>query len=188
DGGLQLSNAGVAAVLDLNIAAGVPSNLGFSLNASFMLELNTTNNLVTLDNIQLPAGQAMIAASGDLKFLGGVVDLSGTFDFTVNSSSLTVAVTSHVTFLGATFTADGFAGIYYDSHPGLVLDIDLALPGGAQGIAPIAALGNNFVISGAFDLELNTCSVARTYTNPMTHASTSIDPGFQVAVSNLGVY
>ena len=144
DGGLQLSNAGVAAVLELNVSSGVPSNLGFGLNASFMLELNTTSTTVTLAGISLPAGQAMIAASGDMTFLGGVVDLSGTFDFTVNSSSLTVAVTSHVTFLGATFTADGFAGIYYDSHPGLALDIDLALPGGAQGIAPIAALGNNF--------------------------------------------
>jgi len=184
DGGLQLSNAGVAAVLDLNVSSGVPSNLGFALNASFMLELNTTQNAVTLAGISLPAGQAMIAASGDMKFLGGVVDLSGTFDFTVNSSSLTVAVTSHVTFLGATFTADGFAGIYYDSHPGLALNISLALPGGAQGIAPIAALGSNFVISGAFDLELNTCSVART--DPITNAS--IDPGFQVAVSHLGVY
>ncbi len=152
-GGVQITSAGVAAVLEMERSGGVPSSLGFNLSASYLLELNTTSAPVTLAGITLPKGQAMVQGTGDLTLFGNVVDLHGTFDITVNSTSLTVGVTADVTFLGATFTADGFAGIYYDSHPGLALNIALSLPGGAQGIAPISALGNNFVISGAFDLQ-----------------------------------
>ena len=187
-GGIQFSNTGVAAVLAVNLSSGfsVPSNLGYAMSATFELELNTYSTPITISGITLPADQGSIQATGDLRFLGNVVDLHGTFGITVSSSSLSVNVAANVTFLGATFTADGFAGIYYDSNPGLALKIDLALPGGAQGIAPISALGNNFVISGAFELELNTCSVARQNTAP--GHSEYIDSGFQVAVNNLGVY
>ncbi len=185
-GGIQISDAGVAAALGINFSSGfsLPSSLGFGLSASFELELNTTNNQTTIAGFTLPKQQGEIHAAGDLTLLGSLVDLQGTFDLTVNSTSVSVAVTADVTLLGATFTADGFAAIYYGSSPGLALDIGLGLPGGAQGIAPISALGDNFVISGAFDLELNTCSVART--DPTTGAS--ITPGFQVSVSNVGVY
>ncbi len=185
-GGIQISNAGVAAALVMQRSGGVPGGLGFNLSATYLLELNTTSATVTLAGVSLPANQAMVQATGDLTLLGNVVDLNGVFDITVNSTSLTVGVTANVTFLGATFTADGYAGIYYDSHPGLALNIDLSLPGGAQGIAPISALGNNFVISGAFDLQLNTCSVARMDAAP--GKTDMIQPGAEVSVSNLGVY
>ncbi len=179
-GALQLSNAGVAAALSISYSEGFP---GFSLNAAFLLELNTTGAPVTLIGITLPVGIARIRATGDLKVLGGVVDLNGTFDITVTASALTLAVNANLTFLNATFHASGFAGIYYDSNPGLALRIQLSLPGGAQGFAPVAALGNKFVISGAFTLELNTTNVTRYDQN-----NSAISPGFRVTVSNLGVY
>ena len=190
-GGIQISNAGVAAALEMERSGALPSSLGFGLSASFLLELNTTNAAVAFPIADItvpvdPSGHnlyAEIHAAGDLTLLGNAVDLSGTFDITVTGSSLTVAVNATVTLLGASFDASGFAGIYYDNSPGLALNIALSLPGGAQGVAPIAALGDNFIISGAFDLELNTCSVARTDQN-----GNSIAPGFQVAVNNLGVY
>ena len=185
-GAIDISNAGVAAVLTMQRSGGVPSSLGFNLTATYLLELNTTSSSVMLAGINLPKNQAEIQATGDLTLLGNVVDLHGAFDITVNSTSLTVGVTAAVTLLGASFTADGFAGIYYDAHPGLALNIDLSLPGGAQGIAPISALGSNFVISGAFDLEVNTCSVSRMDAAPGT--TDSIAPGAEASVSNLGVY
>ncbi|MHB1421755.1 MAG: hypothetical protein ACYC3I_00885 [Gemmataceae bacterium] len=195
-GGIEISNAGVAAALSVTRSSGGATNttgaLGFGLNATYTLELNTTSAPVTFtsgsSSIMVPTGPndlyADIHAVGDLTMLGSVVDLKGSFDIKVTGSSLSVAVNSSITFLGASFIADGFAAIYYDSNPGLALDIQLSLPGGAQGIAPISALGDNFIISGAFDLELNTCAVARK--DPNTGAS--IAPGFQVTVSNLGVY
>ena len=155
-GGIQISKAGVAATLTMKYAVGfsLPSGLGFGLTAGFTLQLNTTSSPVTIGQTTLPATQAKIHATGRSELLGECGDLNGTFDLTVNSTSFTVGITANVTFLGATFTAHGFAGIFYDSHPGLALDITLSLPGGAQGIAPISVLGNNFVISGAFELRL----------------------------------
>ena len=187
-GGIEINNNGVAAVLAMQYSRGfsLPSNLSFNRTASFLLEVNTFSSSappVTIAGITPPAGQASIQASGDLTFLGGVVDLSGTFGITVSSTSLTVAVNANLTILGATFTASGFAGIYYGPNPGLVLNIALAIPGGYAGIAPIAALGSNFVISGSFDLQLNTSTKAEPDQN-----GTLINPGFEISVTNLGVY
>src|SRR5262249_1762935 len=64
------------------------------------------------------------------------------------------------------------------------LNIALSLPGGATGIAPISALGHNFVISGAFDLSLNTTGIQRTDPN----TGQGIAPGYNVFVNNLGIY
>src|SRR5439155_23500003 len=63
-----------------------------------------------------------------------------------------------------------------DSNPGFALRIQLSLPGGAEGAAPVSALGSNFVIKGTFTLDLNTCSVGRLDQNNGT-----INPGYKVA-------
>ncbi|MGA2660187.1 MAG: hypothetical protein ABSH34_22030, partial [Verrucomicrobiota bacterium] len=179
-GGIQISHDGVAAALSISYSEGFP---GFTLSATFLLEMNTTGQTVTLAGITVPAGTlAKIYATGDLKFLNGVVDLSGSFDLTVSKTYLGLSVNANLTFFGATFTANGNATIYYDSHPGLVLSIQLGLPGGG-GIEPIPALGNKFVITGGFTLQINTCSTARTV------GGTSLPADyFHVAISNLGVY
>ena len=190
-GGIQFKDGGIVAALDLQRTGGAnaQSGLGFGLNGNFLFELNTTNMAQTVNGItvpQDPSGNnlfAMIQATGDLTFLGNVIDLQGTFDITLTGSSLTVSIQSTVTLLGVSFTADGSAVIYYDSSPGLEMDILLGLPSG-DGIAPISALGNNFIVTGDFELEVNTCSIART--DPTT--GNTINPGFQVNVSNVGVY
>src|SRR5262249_7581715 len=100
-GGIRISNAGVAAALSIQRSGSLPSNLGFGLTASFLLELNTTSADVTFGSITVPHGPsnlfARIHATGDLTFLGNVVDLHGTFDITVTGSSLTLDIHSTIT-------------------------------------------------------------------------------------------
>ena len=170
-GGLQISNAGVAAALSMNFASGftLPSSLGFGLNATFLLELNTTNAPVAFPIADItvpvdPSGHnlfAEIQGTGDLTMLGGAVDLRGTFDITVNSYEPDGQRGCHADLARGHFHRGRICRHLLRQQSGLVVDIALSLPGGAQGIAPIPRLGDNFVISGAFDLELNTCSVAR---------------------------
>ena len=173
-GGLQLGRAGVAAVFSVTYSAGFS---GFSLTAGYSLQLNTTSQAVTLSGITLPAGMARIHAAGDLSFLNGVVDINGVFDLTISGSHLSMAINAQMTFFGSTFTVNGAAALYYDSNPGLVLAVQLGLPGG-EGISPFPG----FVITGSFTLQINTCSVQR-------QVGTTILPAdyFQVAVSNLGI-
>ncbi|MDI1313706.1 FlgD immunoglobulin-like domain containing protein, partial [Prosthecobacter sp.] len=161
EGGIQISNAGVAAAISLNFSAGftLPSSLGFDLTASFQLQINTTSAAVTLAGITIPKGDsgffARIHAVGHLKFLGGALDLDGTFDITVTGSSLTVALGANLSFFGATFSVSGFAGIYYDSNPGLALSLKFT-----GNVSPAAS----FKITGKFQLMINTSRVARTDT------------------------
>ena len=184
-GAIQINNSGIAAVITIKFSTGtsVASSLGFGLTGTFRLELNTTNGNVTIGGVTIPSQAVLIRATGNLTLLGGVVNLSGTYVISITTTSATIGIDARVTFFGATFNASGFAGIYYDSNPGLALRIGLSLLGGAQGIAPISSIGSNFVISGSFGLELNTSGVARNDQN-----GGSIDPGFKVSVTNLGVY
>ena len=105
EGGIQISTAGVAAVVEMQRSGGVPGGLGFNLSATYLLELNTTDAPVTIDApgtmdaITLPKEQSMIQATGDLTLLGNVVDLYGTFNITASATSLTVGVAADVTFL-----------------------------------------------------------------------------------------
>jgi hypothetical protein len=187
-GAVELGNDGVAAALAVTLTSAIPSNLGFTLNAGFVLELNTTGQekqffVPNVGAIVIPGDQiVLVHANGHLKMLGNVLDFYGDFDFTVTTTSLTMAMDADITFLNATFHAAGFAGLYYDSRPGVAMRISLGLPGGAKGIAPISAIGNKFVISGAFALELNSSSIARPDQN-----NVNIAPGFKVSVQNLGV-
>ncbi len=88
-GGLILNSQGILAAVDLQQLSTLPSNLGFSLDASYMMEINTTNHMQSVGGIIVPAGNfAEVAAQGDM-FVGSF-DLKGSFDFVVNSSSVTI--------------------------------------------------------------------------------------------------
>lgn len=91
-----------------------------------------------------------IHVAGEIEFLGFAKG-SGSVDFVITpeKTQLEFHVSFYIGFLS--FSADGLAAVYYDSNPGLVLD--LAVSASAD-----AAI---FEISAAGRLQLNTTGVAR---------------------------
>jgi len=68
-GAVRLGNDGIAAALVVTLNSGIPSNLGFTMNASFVLELNTTGQpqpffVPNVGAINIPANQ-IILVHGD---------------------------------------------------------------------------------------------------------------------------
>ena len=191
-GFIQVNSSGLVAALTINLAAGttMPSGLGFTLSATFMLEINTTGSAVTVPGTSVTvAPGALVAASGSLSIPGFTI--TGEFDLTVSSSNLLIHVSATVKVLGITFSVVGYAGVYYDTDPGFALSLTLKVGTGSgtdSTLYPVSSLGNLFVIQGTLTLQINTCAHTRTFTDPVTSAQTSIASGFIISISNLRVY
>ena len=56
NGGIDISSQGIYGAIQLTVNTGLPSGYGFSLNAGFLLEVNTTSQTPTIAGITLPAG------------------------------------------------------------------------------------------------------------------------------------
>lgn len=179
-GFIQINNKGLVAALTITRSAGtsLPSGMGFTLTATFTLEINTTGTAVTVPGTSITvAPGALVAASGTLAIPG--FSISGEFDLTVSTTSLTVYVRATVSVLGITLNVQGFAGIYYDNDPGFVLNLSLTLGSSTNcTFYPVASLGNQFVIQGSLTLQINTCSQSRN----------GVASGFVIAVPSVSVY
>ena len=103
-GGILIYDKGVAAGLDLSLKAGLPAGYGFSINATYQLEVNTTGSDQTFtlgatgETLVVPGAAvpyALVHASGDLR--AGTFDLAGTFDFRADPSGATIAASAQTT-------------------------------------------------------------------------------------------
>jgi len=179
-GGIQINSSGLAAALTINFASGfsMPSNLGFTISATFMLQINTTGAPVTVTGTSITVQPgARVVANGNISVPG--LTITGSFTFSVTPSSLSVEIKATVNIFGSLMSVNGFAGIYYDSNPGFAFSIQLKVGSSTTTqIQPVAALGNLFSISGEFTLQINTSSVARN----------GIASGFKIAITNLDVF
>ena len=179
-GAIQINSSGLVAALTINFAAGTsaPTGLGFTLSATFTLEVNTTGQAVTVagTSITVQPG-ALVAANGTLSIPGFTI--TGEFDLTVTSTSLSVHVNATVSIFGVTLNVQGSAGIYYDNDPGFELSLQLSLGSNSNSvIEPVGFLGNQFVIQGTFLLEINTCANTRN----------GVASGFLISVPTVKVY
>ncbi len=156
NGGIDISNLGIYGAIQLTLNAGLPAGYGFSLNAAYLLEVNTTSQTQTIAGIVLPAGPfAEIKATGDLDV--GSFDLSGSFVFEVDSTSVMIALNAQAA-LGPLGQAD--------------INGDLVIQGGSSsGIYGIlqSALATSPDIPDVglnvhFQFEINTTNVDRTVT------------------------
>ena len=161
-GFLRFDNSGLVASFSLNQASGVPPSFGFNFggSSSFDLEINTTGASVDHDNNpSTPAIQPglRLHITGMLQ-IGSVLDLSGTFDLTIDSGEFTIELNAIISVFGTTLEVHGFAGIYYGDYPGFAFKIQLKL-GSSNGVTVSPCSG--FTISGAFLLEINTSNAVR---------------------------
>jgi hypothetical protein len=156
--GLRLSDKGIAAVMDLSLAAGIPDSYGFSLTATFSLHVNTTSQAVTVGGVALPAGPfGQIIANGTLSVLG--LSIKGTFVFTVGTNIVAIAATAtlDLTIEEVTLLSFSVAGGFQVDSDGLVASFALTL---AAGSTFPSGYGMDFSLS--FGLEINTTGLAKT--------------------------
>ncbi|MGP0063987.1 MAG: beta strand repeat-containing protein, partial [Isosphaeraceae bacterium] len=93
NGGIDISSQGIYGAIRLTLNTGLPTGYGFSLNAGYLLEVNTTSQTPTIAGITIPAGPfAEIKATGDLDV--GTIDLSGSFVFEVDGSGVMITLTA----------------------------------------------------------------------------------------------
>ena len=129
NGALLINSNGIAASITLGANGTIPTGTGFSFaGLTFIFEVNTTGSAVTTINnqvVNLPASAAFfeVAASGELQ-LAGVVNVFGSFVFTINGTKMQIAINASLGVFGINFTVNGFAQI---SSAGLVLGVN-ALP------------------------------------------------------------
>jgi len=152
-GALLITQNGIAAYLSLG-AGSQPGDSNFSFNVSFLLEINSTNLPITTINnqtVNLPPGPYFeIVASGSLT-LGGVININGSFTFTINNGSAQITIDASLNVFNITFTVSGNAGLYSD---GVALSITLML--GSSNKPTVTLIPGVLSVTGALDLEVNT--------------------------------
>ncbi len=152
DGGMRLDEQGLAGALNATLNAGLGIPL-LSLSATCSAEVNTTGQDVTVGGILVEAeNRFTVHADGTMTALW--VSMHGTFDFAIRSGYIGVDVDAEINFFNGRVYVSGLGKLYYDGHPGLVLDVGL-------GVDPDHPLGipGIMTMSSTLGLEINTRSV-----------------------------
>ncbi len=149
-GFLRFDQNGLLATLDLTQRIQTPSQVGFSLNTTYRLDLNTTGAPVDHDNNSLtpdiPLG-FRLHMSGEMTIVN-VLTIEGTFDLTIDNTGAFLAIDAHFDLLGvrADFNADATL-----TAQGFTLDATLTLSTGGLAVVP-----GLFNVQGTFRLTIDT--------------------------------
>lgn len=176
-GAMLITSNGIAAKLALTLNSGFSQtgSYAFDFQAAFVLELNTTSLAISTiagQTVSLPRGPYFeILASGSL-VMGGVVDITGSFTFTVTGSAVQITVNAALNVFGISFAANGFALI---SSSGLVLSINLSV--GNSTNPTVTIIPTILALSGSFTLQINTTSSNYYSTDGVTYTTTTPGSG-----------
>lgn len=147
DGGLSINNRGIAAVISLSLSAGVPSGQGWSLSATFRLELNTRNSRVTINGTRVNAGTVRIFIDGSLTASAFTFD--GTFVMTISSNSVSIEASASFTVANISFSVSGAFGVF---NGGIAFKLSLSIPNIRTSV---------LTINGTFEIAVNTTNSTR---------------------------
>ena len=180
-GYLRIDSTGVVAVINLSLQQGfsIPSALGIGFSVGFVMELNTTGSEETFQDPAPNSSKTYTVANGFFLQMSGYIEvlilkINGSFTLSVDSDHFLLEISANVNILGASLGVSGFAGIYYGSNPGFVLDVQLTL-GSNNTVVVNPASG--ITISGSFQLSINTTGVTRT-----APSGTAVNAGVRVVV------
>lgn len=142
-GGLRLDQRGIAGLLALDVTSQALDGLGFSADLTFLLSLNTTNRVLLIAGVMLPANSVTIEADGSLKVLEAV-ELQGHFSFRILPDRAVVRGDLTLKLLSQDFRLVVDLALLSD---GLVVRVRLGVPSISLGF--VSVQGNQM-------LELNT--------------------------------
>jgi len=181
NGGVSITSQGLVAGLELTPVTALPSGLGFTLNASFLLEANTTGQSETIGGVAVPAdpkgvtgSYALVQASGNLSV--GSFAVTGTFYFLVDSSELQLQLEATAA-LGPLGQAAIDGDVVIGSNDGSSV--------GIYGILQAALLTSpnipDISLNLDFQFEINTTNISQTVTGFSVDPTTgSITTGQQI--------
>ncbi len=183
NGGVSITSQGLVAGLELTPVTALPAGLGFTLNASFLLEANTTGQSETIGGVAVPAdpqgvtgSYALVQATGNLSV--GSFAVTGSFYFLVDDSELELQFEA-TAGLGPL----GQAAIDGD----VVIGSDNGSSVGIYGILQAALLTSPSIpdisLNLEFQFEINTTNMSQTVTGFSIDPTTgSITTGEQIAI------
>ena len=189
-GSITVNSSGLigALVVTLNAQAGE-----FTFSGKLQVEINTSTSAqmvprFTVSRSGQVTGQQMISIPAQTfrLFIGGhlnvynVVTVDGSFEVTVSSTYVSVAIGGRIIVFGVELGVSGYGALYGGPNPGLVLALDLSISASLQ--------TDVFSLSGTFRLRLNTRNVPVNFTPPAFSAAATenIAANFaQIAVTNV---
>ena len=162
--------SGFAGAISVSLAPTSPTMPDFEIDASFTFEVNTTSVVQEIGGISIPGPTAMLTGTGDLEAgpSGSQFDIHGTLTITINPTGLALDVDG-MAMLGALGNI---------AATGDLVITDLGLYG-ALTLSVSADPFPGFLLSGQFQIELNTTTASQT-----TASGVSIPDGtFELHIS-----
>ena len=151
DGSINIDADGFALRLSATLDANFGNSLGLNFNVSGTVELNTSNRAKTMLDGHIVQPGFFLALHGDVEFVG-FASASGDVMLRINASTFELSFNVQLHLGPIDVAASGFAGIYTDTHPGIVLRLAVSLDVNVLDIIKISASG---------ELRLNTTDIAR---------------------------
>ncbi len=186
-GGLSVSVDGIWGGIDLTLpASGLDTAaLGFALEATYRLEINTTGAAQTVGQLELPAGPyARVQIAGDL--LVGALRMSGAHGFAVGADGVRIDSVGSVALAvaGITFYEYDYAGEFLLDASGLYASLSLTV-----GSTNRDQFGFGFSADATYTLGINTTHTEQDGVPPGLGARVRVAGNLEIGdISMAGVY
>lgn len=186
-GGLSVSVNGIWGGIDLELpSSGLDAaTLGFSLEATYRMEINTTGAAQTVGELELPAGPyARVQGTGDM--IIGALRMTGTYGFSVGADSVLIDSTGSVALgvAGITFYRYDYDGQFALDASGLYANLSLTV-----GSTNRDQFGFGFSADATYTLGINTTHTERDGVSPGLGARVRVEGNLEIGdISVAGVY
>ncbi len=171
-GVLSVNSQGLIVALNISLNPGFGANIGISFSGSATLDLNTSSSAQTYDvggqNVTVQPG-FLFTITGSVNFIN-LVTATGSATISITNQAFVISFNLSLELGGALqIAASGFAGIYNDANPGLVLELNASINATIAQVIDLDASGtlllnttgttrtaNGFTLgAGSFSLMLN---------------------------------
>jgi Ca2+-binding RTX toxin-like protein len=153
DGGMRLDRRGLVAALEVEMTDGIPDSWNFDLFVDLSCEINLTGQDAWLGPILVEREHGfLLEGSGYLSAFGMTLD--GYFELAIKSSYIGFECAATMDIFNGEIFFDATGKIYFDDHPGLVINAGAGVtPGKPLGVPDILSL------SGDARVKLNTRNI-----------------------------
>ncbi|MFL2871082.1 MAG: calcium-binding protein, partial [Pirellulaceae bacterium] len=148
-GGLRIDQQGLTLYASLSVDVSFGEDIGISFSASAYVSINTTGTNQVINGQNVVDG-ILLEFNGEIEFLG-FASASGSTKIHVSATQIEMEFALSFNLGGLSFAANGAAGVYVGSNPGLALRLNVSVT------ADVAV----FRIEASGELELNTTAVSR---------------------------
>ena len=129
-GAMRVNSSGLVTHIGVTLDAGIGGDLGLEITGSAVIQLNTSDST---QSFELESGEIvdvrsgfLLEITGSVEFLG-LASASGSVTITIVEGEFSIEFDVEIDLGAITLDAFGFAGIFTDDNPGLVLILEVDL-------------------------------------------------------------